>query len=158
MPERSKSSSPRGNRKIELARGAWGIAGLAAPRTVLSLAGGDPDDQRSRVVLRILGARQLAQATLSGLSPAPSVLALGIWVDGVHALTAVGLAAVRRSYAVPALVDAAVAAGWAVFGVDDLRSGGRHEKEQLRSRLARDVLGIVPGGAALRRAAGSPDR
>lgn len=158
MPDRSKSSSPRGHRKIELARGAWGLAGLVVPRRVLASAGGDPDDQTSRVVMRVLGVRQVGQAVLSGVSPSPAVLALGVWVDSVHALTALGLAVFRRPYAAPALVDAAIASAWAAFGVDDLRSGGRHDDEQLRSRLARDVLGLVPGGAALRQAAGPAQR
>jgi hypothetical protein len=115
------------HRRIEVLRGVWGLAGLAAPRRLLAVAGGDPDDQPSRAVMRILGARQLAQAGLSGLSPTPAVLAMGVWVDAAHAVSALGFAALRPAYARPALVDSAIAVGWAAFGYDDLRGGGRGE-------------------------------
>lgn len=141
------------HRKIEIVRAVWGIAGMSAPGRVLSTVGGDPDDRPSRVVMRILGARQLSQAALSGLSPTPAVLAMGVWVDAVHALSALGLAVGRPAYARPAFADAAIASVWAGFGYEDLRSGGRSEGEELRSRLGRAVLSVVPGGNPLLRRA-----
>lgn len=54
-------------------------------------------DNKSVLIARILGVRQLAQAVLSGVRPSPEVLAMGVWVDGVHAMTALGLACVDAS-------------------------------------------------------------
>lgn len=139
------------HRKIEVLRGLWGLAGIGTPRQLLAATGGDPDDKLSRVVMRILGARQLTQAALSGVSPTPAVLAMGVWVDAVHALSALGLAAARPAYARPAVVDAGVAALWASFGYDDLRRGGRSDGEEQRSKAASLVLSIVPAGGLLLR-------
>ncbi|MFY0408575.1 hypothetical protein [Solicola sp. PLA-1-18] len=41
-------------------------------------------------VARLLGARHLAQACLSGTRPTPEVIAMGVQVNAVHALTALG--------------------------------------------------------------------
>jgi hypothetical protein len=144
------------HRKIEIVRGLWGAASVLAPRRVLALTGGDPDDQPSRVVMRVLGVRQVVQAGLSGVSPSMSVLAMGLWVDVVHASSGIGLALVRPRYARPALVDAAVAAGWASVGYRDLRGAAPDSKEARRSRLADAVLRRVPGGRCLLSAAATP--
>lgn len=153
-------------RRIELVRGAWGAALLLAPRPVLQHVHHLRVDRPSLAVARVLGARQLAQAVLSGVDPSPEVLAMGVWVDGVHALTAVGLACADRHRARGGLTDAAVAAMWAVIGYRDLQTTGatRSSHQRRRDELARVVLGLVPGGkrllsrcAAVRtRAAGSP--
>ena len=45
---------------------------------------------------------------------------MGVWVDAVHSLTALGLAAVDRSRVRAGLTDTAVAALWAVAGYRDL--------------------------------------
>jgi hypothetical protein len=138
-------------RQIELGRAAWGTALTVAPQHMLRRTGGDPSDPTAVLVMRTLGARQATQAVLSGLSPTSSVLALGVWVDTAHALSAVGFAAMRRRYARPALTDALVAAAWAAAGLRDLRAGNRGEDDGLRSRLSRRVLGVVPGGRLLLR-------
>jgi hypothetical protein len=137
------------HRKIELARGVWGIAAAAAPQAVLRRTGGDPRDHRSIVVMRVLGVRQAAQAVLSGVAPTGPVLALGIWVDVAHAVSGIGLSLVRHRYARPALTDAVIAAGWASVGFHDLKNGRRSDDEERRTELARDVLSIVPGGRYL---------
>ena len=141
-------------RLIEVVRAGWGTALLVAPRATLGGVGVRVD-RHSVVVARILGARHLTQAALSGLAPSPEVVAMGVWVDGVHALTAAGLAAVDRDRARAGLLDAAVAAVWAGFGGHDLHTGATpppaHERR--RDRAARAVLGRVPGGAGLLAAA-----
>jgi hypothetical protein len=93
---------------------------------VLRHTGGDPGDGRSLVVMRILGAREVAQAAVTALSPTESVFTLGAWVDLSHALTAVGLAAVSRRYRQPAMANAAIAAGWAGAGLVRSASGSQH--------------------------------
>jgi len=71
---------------------------------------------------RVLGARQVAQAALSG-RPTPEVLALGVWVDLLHA-----------------------ALGWCDLGRDDASGAGGSR----RDRLAVLLLRRLPGGQTLR--------
>lgn len=138
-------------------RAGWGTALLVAPRQVMTRVHHVQVDRPSTAVARVLGARHLVQAGLSGLSPSAEVLALGVWVDTAHALTAVGLAAVDRTRARAGLTDAAIAAAWAGLGLVDLRRGRgtRSSHGRRRDRLARAVLRRVPGGTWLRRAARS---
>lgn len=155
-------------RRIELVRGGWGAAMLLAPGQVLEHVHHLRIDRPSLVVARVLGARQLAQAVLSGVDPSPEVLAMGVWVDCAHAATAVGLACADRSRARGGLTDAAVAGLWALLGYRDLSTTGATPSSHQRRRdeLARAVLGLVPGGRRLlsrcalarTRAAGSPTR
>jgi hypothetical protein len=145
------------HRKVEIVRGMWGLAALLRPRTVLHALQGDPNDRASQVTMRVLGARQLSQAVLSGVSPTAPVLAVGVWVDAVHALTAAGLAALRPKYAAPALADAAIAGTWAGVGRHDLLTGEHAHGEEVRSQLACAVLGVVPGGRPLLDAARRTD-
>ncbi|KDE98132.1 hypothetical protein Y900_004025 [Mycolicibacterium aromaticivorans JS19b1 = JCM 16368] len=139
------------SRSIELTRAGWGLALLVAPRAVMETVHRIEVDTKSVVVARILGARHLTQALLSGWRPSPEVLAMGVWVDAVHAMTAVGLAAVDRSRARAGLTDAAAATVWAGAGYHDLsqRSATPPSHQRVRDRLARIVLGVVPGGAFL---------
>ena len=83
-----------------LLRGAYGLALCVAPGAVLGLAGGPPASRRARVVARVLGVRQLAQAAVSGRAMAPgtetedraALLTLGAAVDVLHAASMLGLA------------------------------------------------------------------
>ena len=142
-------------RYIELARGGWGAGLLAAPHSVLTRIHGVRVDRKAVVISRILGARHLAQASLSGLDPSPEILAGGVWVDSVHALTALGLAVVDRNRARAGIVDGAVAGLWAAFGWHSLRHGRvptpAHDRR--RDQLARTVFGVLPGGGWLMREA-----
>ena len=138
-------------RFLELLRAGWGTTLLAAPQAVLTEIRGVRVDRRAIVVTRILGGRQLVQATLSGVRPSPEVLAAGVWVDGVHALTAVGLALADRRRARVGVADGLVAALWAGLGWHDLHTGKTpppaHERR--RDQLARIVIGNLPGGRRL---------
>lgn len=137
-------------RAIELIRGGWGGVLLAAPAGVLGHIHGVQVDRRAIVVTRILGARHLVQALLSGVDPGPEVLAAGVWVDTVHSATALGLAVADRRRARGGVTDALVAASWAVLGWRHLRSGrARTEGVRGRDQLARAVLRALPGGRAL---------
>jgi hypothetical protein len=140
-------------RGIEALRGAWGAALLVAPDRVLGSVHGLQADTKSRVVARVLGARQLTQAVLSGLRPSPEVLAMGVWVDAVHALTAIGLAVVDPDRARAGATDTAIAGLWATAGYRDLRRGraGAPSHQRRRDQLATVVLRHVPGAGPLRR-------
>ncbi len=138
-------------RAIELTRGLAGAALMVAPRATLRHVHRTGDDATSVFVARVLGARQVAQAALSGVKPSPEVLAMGVWVDLAHAATATGLAAVDHTRAVAGLVNAVTALGWAGWGYADLRSGPVTDAahDRLRDLLARRALHLLPGGQAL---------
>lgn len=142
------------SRWIELLRTGWGAALLLAPHQVLTRLHVHVD-ATAITVTRILGARQLAQAALSGINPSPEVLAMGIWVDSAHAATAISLAALDPTRARAALTDTTVAALWAGAGYRDLSNGvatpPQHDRR--RDNLARLVLRLTPGGGALLRRA-----
>ncbi|APE15844.1 hypothetical protein BOH72_12065 [Mycobacterium sp. WY10] len=139
------------SRWIELSRAGWGFALLVAPRPVMEHVHRVEVDSKSVVVARILGARHLTQALLSGWRPSPEVLAMGVWVDAVHAMTALGLAVVDRARARAGLTDVAAAIVWAGAGYHDLsqRSATPPSHQRVRDRLARIVLNVVPGGDSL---------
>ncbi len=137
-------------RPIELIRAGWGAVLLAAPGDVLEHIHGVRVDRKALVVTRILGARHLTQALLSGVDPGPEVLAAGVWVDTVHSATALGRAGVDRRRARGGVTDAVVAASWAAMGWRHLRAGkARTDGVRGRDRLARAVVGALPGGRGL---------
>lgn len=76
---------------------------------------------------------------------------MGVWVDTVHAATALALAAFDRARTRAGLIDTAAAGMWAAAGYRELRAAGgtppAHQRR--RDRLARVVLGVAPGGRML---------
>lgn len=94
-------------------------------------------DAKGVVVARILGVRHLTQALVSSVRPSPAVLATGVWIDAVHSVTALALARADRDRVRPGLIDAAVAASWAIAGHWDLarhKHTERHVREQAASK------------------------
>lgn len=99
---------------VLVARTGWGAVLLAAPRQVLDRMGSDhTDDLRAHRVLRVLGARHLAQTAVELAGPRPAVLYLGAGIDGIHAVTSAVLAALDRRWRRSALVDTGIAAAFA---------------------------------------------
>lgn len=141
-------------RRLELVRAGWGLVVLTRPRPVLS-ATSTGADQTMVVVGRVLGARHVTQAVLSGARPSPDVLAMGVWVDAVHALCALGLAAASRRRTGAGVGDALASLGWAVVGYRDLVTPRTVVPDNTRRRdaMARWTLARVPAGARLRRLA-----
>ena len=109
-------------------------------------------DTKSRIIARILGARHLTQAALSGYRPSPEVLAMGVWVDTVHALTALGLA-VSVSHTHPRRPRRhrhRCAVGYGRLPRPEYRDAptpASHQRQ--RDRLALIVLRVAPGGTFL---------
>lgn len=97
-------------------RAVWGGLLLAAPGAVLAVTvRNDPAFLGpARVVLRVLGARHLVQAGVEARWPRRRVLAFATVVDGLHAATGLALGAADRKWRRPALLDAAVASGFAL--------------------------------------------
>lgn len=137
-------------RLLEQVRVGYGAALIAAPERVLEAVGARAD-RPGRVVARILGARHVLQGLASGWRPSPEVLAMGVWVDTVHALTAAALAVGDEERRSIALLDAALAGTWAAAGNRDLAVGRvpPPSRERRRDALARLVLGRAPGGDLL---------
>ncbi len=149
-PGRPAARAPR---LVELARAGWGAGLLIAPDRVSALVRGVTPDGRARAVIRVLGARQLLQGVLSAASSTPAVLAVGVWVDGLHALTGLLFAAVDRRRARPVLLDAGLAATLAAVGWRlDAQRRPSARAGQLE-RFARVLLPLLPGGD--RRASGA---
>ncbi|HZU47515.1 MAG TPA: hypothetical protein VFA16_09750, partial [Mycobacterium sp.] len=138
-------------RWIEIARFFWGTILLTASPAVLSRLHGVEVDRNAVVVTRVLGARHLVQALLSGLKPSPEVIAAGVWVDSVHSATALGLAVVDPHRARGGIIDTVIAAAWAIFGWHDLATAKTTAppRQRRRDQLAQVVLPRLPGGKPL---------
>ncbi|MEH3078241.1 MAG: hypothetical protein PGN11_16530 [Quadrisphaera sp.] len=136
---------------LQGARATWGVLLLAAPERVLRAVGEHHPDARTRAVLRVLGARHLVQAAFSGRAPGRATLADGAWVDAVHALTSLALAAGDRPRARLALLDAVVAASWGAASARAARRVPLDEAQAAswRERLARAVHPLLPGAPRL---------
>jgi hypothetical protein len=98
---------------LAVARTGLAAAQLAAPTALVRVAGIDPGDRRALVAVRVLAGRELVQSAASGSRAAR---AAGVWIDGLHATSMVGLAAVSPRYRRPALLAAALALAWAAAG------------------------------------------
>jgi hypothetical protein len=104
---------------VALIRAAYGAVLVSAPGTVLNLFGGPAEDDRARVVARVLGARHILQAAVTRRGRFPR---LGAMVDSLHAASMFGLAALGSDYRTAALVDGAVAT---MLCITELRQAGR---------------------------------
>jgi hypothetical protein len=125
-------SSVEPARLLAAGRAATGLTLLIHPDTVLKAVLA-PADQRSVVahrVVRILGARLFVQAVIEAIRPTRTVLNLGAAVDGIHALTAVGLAALgERRWRRGALLNTATATA---FCVATVKTEPRHDPRGAR--------------------------
>src|SRR5690349_8582561 len=95
---------------MTLLRAGIGGACIVFPRRVASAAASRPATTLACVFTRILGVRQLAQATLTVTTPELMTPLRGAVIDGLHAATMVQLAAVSRRHRRAALVSTAMAA------------------------------------------------
>lgn len=98
-------------------RAGYGALQLGLPACSAEELLGGPLDPRARLVVRVLGARQLIQAVLSGAAPSRAVLALGVEIDTLHALSMAALAAGDRRWRRAAGVSAISATCFALAGV-----------------------------------------
>ena len=133
--------------RAEALRAGWGLVCLTGPDWVVGRLGGGRPDARSQRVTRLVGARHLTQAVLAGARPSRNVLAVAIWVDAVHSITAVGLALVDRRRWRPAATDAAVAGAWAGLGRRDLDRAGP-SSNRWQDRVAARLLPLLPGASS----------
>ncbi|GAB3809255.1 hypothetical protein [Micromonospora zhanjiangensis] len=112
---RSGPVRPARVRTMEAGRAVWGVLLIVAPGAVLRAAG-SADRRVARNTMRVLGARHVAQAALSGLRPRRTTVAVGALVDALHAASDVAIAAVDPRYRRIATIDAVVTAAWSGLG------------------------------------------
>jgi hypothetical protein len=98
------------------ARAAYGGFLLIKPERALRIATSTPPSRTAAIVVRVLGARHLAQAALSGRWPTSQVQHAGAVIDVLHAVTDIGFARIGRRYRTAAALDGAIAVGLAVAG------------------------------------------
>jgi hypothetical protein len=98
------------------ARACYGTVLLSAPGLALGLCTGEASSPRARAVVRILGARHLAQAVLTLWRPRRKVLAAGAGIDGCHAASMLALAAADPRLRRAGLTDAAAATAFTAAG------------------------------------------
>ncbi|MDQ6783184.1 MAG: hypothetical protein M3063_07040 [Actinomycetota bacterium] len=110
-----KAQSTGADRAALVVRTGWGLLLLGAPGLAVRAAGGT-DERASRRVVRVLGARHLAEAGLEARH-GPGVRRAGGAVDLLHAVTAVGFGVADRRWRRPALADAVVASAFAATGL-----------------------------------------
>jgi hypothetical protein len=98
------------------ARAGYGAVQLLWPdRSAEQLLGG-PLKPAARTGVRVLGARQLAQAGLTAAAPTPALLAAGAGTDALHALSMAVLALADRRWRRPAVVSGLTATAFAAGG------------------------------------------
>lgn len=123
-------------RRTALVRAGWGAVLLLAPRQALRLGRAPDASERSVRITRLLGSRQLAQGTVTLAVDTALIGDLGALADGLHALSALGLAAISPRWRRTAVADAVVAAALAATGVHrgmDRGRAGRQESATKRS-------------------------
>ena len=111
------SIEPRSLRLLIGARTLWGVALLIAPGAVLSDLLHQRIDRPSRAFARILGARHLIEAVITGRRHTRGWILIGVAVDATHVATMAVLAWLRPDRRELALTNAATATMLAVAGV-----------------------------------------
>ena len=98
-------------------RAGYGVVQVALPGYSAEELLGGPLDATTVRVVRVLGARQLAQAGLALAFPDEPLAGLGVGVDALHALSMVPLALATPRWRRPAMVSGLMAAAFAAAGV-----------------------------------------
>ncbi len=113
---RALPSPPVVTRIWGVSTAAVGAVALVAPQQVATLVGGRGTAPDARLV-RILGARQLAQGAAVLIHPAPALVAAGCGIDVVHGASMVLAARIWPAHRTAALISATAAGTVAVTGV-----------------------------------------
>ena len=111
---------PAASRAFPAVRAAYGMALLCVPGRALRLATGQPPSPRARQIVRVLGARHVAQAAVTA-NAGSAGLTLGAMLDGAHASSMLLLAATDRRMRSAGLSDATAALLFAVAGLAGAR-------------------------------------
>lgn len=126
-------------RRLEAFRAGYGLCQLAFPTVISRLVLGHQPDRRLSLVIRILGARHLAQALILGAVPASPVLHTGgCVVDSLHSASMVVLAAADPQRRPAAALDA-LAAG--LFAGAEFRAAASRARIQSDTQAAAGAAG-----------------
>lgn len=117
-------------RLIATARAGYGAALLWSPGTLTQAAAGHAAGPVARETARMLGARQLLQAAITGGYPTPRALWLGAATDAAHATSMAALAVTDRGWRRAALIDALAAATFAAAGLRTAQTVGRDTSQR----------------------------
>ena len=98
-------------------RAGYGAVQLAVPGWSAEQLLGGPMDPAGRRFVRVLGARQVAQAGLAVSFPGEPLLGLGAGVDAAHALSMAALALTGSRWRRPATVSGLIAVAFAAAAV-----------------------------------------
>ncbi|MCU1606191.1 MAG: hypothetical protein JWP46_2656 [Modestobacter sp.] len=115
-PGRNRTDRRRATRTVSGVLAAWGVVQLARPGQLVRTLSPDRPGPRLWVV-RLLGARMLAQHALVITAPDRPVVALSATVDGIHAATMLLTAATMPAYRRASLVSAGVAGAASLAGM-----------------------------------------
>jgi hypothetical protein len=127
------TADPADGRALQRTRASYGVALLLAPRLTIWLATGRLPSRRTRRVAQLLGARHLAQATLTALAPWPGLFVAGAEVDALHVTSMLLLAGASRAARRTALTDAVAEAAFAAAGLAAASSAsGAGAREEAR--------------------------
>jgi hypothetical protein len=138
-------------RGVALLRACVGAALTVFAGRVASAAEGRPAAPFARLFTRVLGVRQLAQATLTLTAPQLLTPSRGALVDGLHTATVTVLAAVSPRHRRAALMNAALAAafcGLGVVGVHEQAREQANEQRVMEVEPAREVPPMLQQHAA----------
>jgi hypothetical protein len=109
---------------LTMARLALGLLHLLLPGALARpLLGRDLSTGERRTV-RLLGIRQIGQATVTGISPSAARIALGLEIDAAHATSLIGVALLDRNRRRIALVGASMAGAFVFTDWVAIRIGG----------------------------------
>lgn len=100
-----------------LTRAGYGLLQIAYAGVRL----GKEESTAARRTVRVLGARQIVQAAVTGPAPTRTLLTLGVGVDLLHAASMLALAACRPRWRRVALGEAVAASALAVAGAASAR-------------------------------------
>jgi hypothetical protein len=101
-----------GTRWVSIARACYGVVLLSVPGPLITGVIGGPVSARIRAVARVLGARQLAQGTISCLAPTSGLIRAGAAADGIHAASMLALAGTEPGLRRALLAETAIAAAF----------------------------------------------
>lgn len=102
---------------LNLLRSVIGRMEWSRPDALGRLWGAPTEDPRFDRVARVLGARQVIQATITSLRPTRVIMSLGVLVDALHGLSMLGLALIDKRYRRAALTEATLAGTFAGIGL-----------------------------------------
>lgn len=128
-------SAPPANALLAGVRAAYGAVQLLLPAYSAEQLLGGALKPPGLAVVRVLGARQLAQAGLSTAIPTAPLLTLGAGTDAAHALSMAALALADPKRRRPAMVSGLTATAFAVGGALVARRATHDERRKNHAGL-----------------------